>query len=156
MKKLILSVAILTCGVSAFALSNNIVSNEAEVVTITMNEEFKEISLDKLSQAIVTTIKKDLPTATVSKAYVNASLTHFLLNLQKPVNSILDRLTTHEINILKLIARQKTSAEIADMLFISPKTVANHRSNISKKLELSGEQNGLLKWAMTNKHILGS
>lgn len=79
MKKLILSVAILTCGVSTFALSNNIVSNEAEVVTITMNEEFKEISLDKLSQAIVDSIKKDLPSATVSKAYVNESEQYKLL-----------------------------------------------------------------------------
>ena len=35
-------------------------------------------------------------------------------------------LSNKEINILKLIARQKTTAEIADMLFISPKTVSNH------------------------------
>lgn len=88
------------------------------------------------------------------KAYVNASLTHFLLNLQQPTNSILEKLSNHEINILKLIARQKTSAEIADMLFISPKTVGNHRSNISKKLDLIGEQNGLLKWAMANRDLL--
>ena len=88
------------------------------------------------------------------KAYVNASLTHFLLNLQQPSSSILEKLSDHEINILKLIARQKTSAEIADMLFISPKTVGNHRSNISKKLNLSGEQNGLLKWALEHRDLL--
>ena len=88
------------------------------------------------------------------KAYVNASLTHFLLNLQQPTNSILEKLSNHEINILKLIARQKTSTEIADMLFISPKTVGNHRSNISKKLNLSGKQNGLLKWAMEHRELL--
>ena len=66
----------------------------------------------------------------------------------------LDNLSTKELNILRLIARQKTSMEIADMLFISPKTVANHRSNISKKLSLSGEQNGLLKWAIEHRHLL--
>ncbi len=88
------------------------------------------------------------------RAYVNASLTHFLLNLQQPTNSILEKLSNHEINILKLIARQKTSVEIADMLFISPKTVGNHRSNISKKLNLSGRQNGLLKWAMEHRELL--
>ncbi len=88
------------------------------------------------------------------KAYVNANLTHFLLNLQQPINAILDKLSNHEINILKLIAWQKTSAEIADMLFISPKTVGNHRSNISKKLDLAGKQNGVLKWAIEHKDLL--
>ena len=83
-------------------------------------------------------------------------MTHHLLSAKSVKDNALSRLSSHEVNILKLIARQKTTAEIASMLFISPKTVANHRSNISKKLELSGEQNGLLKWAMTNKHILGS
>jgi DNA-binding NarL/FixJ family response regulator len=88
------------------------------------------------------------------KAYVNPSLTQYLINQQKSQNQLLRLLSDHEINILKLIARQKTSPEIADMLFISPKTVANHRSNISKKLELSGEQNSLLKWALEHKDLL--
>ncbi len=86
--------------------------------------------------------------------YVNPGLTHFLINRKKE-KSILEVLSDHEINILKLIARQKTSTEIADMLFISPKTVSNHRSNISKKLNLSGEQNALLKWALENRDLLG-
>jgi two-component system response regulator DegU len=55
---------------------------------------------------------------------------------------------------LKLIARQKSTIQIADMLFISPKTVANHRSNIGKKLKLSGKQNGLLEWAMKQEDQL--
>ena len=87
------------------------------------------------------------------RAYVNSGLTHLLFQ-QTVQPSILDKLSNHEINILKLIARQKTSAEIADMLFISPKTVGNHRSNISKKLSLTGEQNGLLKWAMEHRNLL--
>lgn len=87
------------------------------------------------------------------RAYVNPSLTHFLIS-QPNKTTILNKLSNHEINILKLIARQKTSAEIADMLFISPKTVGNHRSNIGKKLNLVGEQNGLLKWAMANRDLL--
>lgn len=86
--------------------------------------------------------------------YVNPSLTRFLIQRNKQEQEILDNLSTHEINILKLIAKQKTSSEIADMLFISPKTVSNHRSNISKKLNLTGEQNGLLKWAIEHRSIL--
>lgn len=88
------------------------------------------------------------------KAYVNPSLTQYLIKQQQSEHDALSKLSDHEINILKLIARQKTTAEIADMLFISPKTVGNHRSNISKKLELTGEQNGLLKWAIEHKDML--
>jgi DNA-binding NarL/FixJ family response regulator len=89
------------------------------------------------------------------RPYVNPSLTHLLMQQKRVKDSLFKNLTEHEINILKLIARQKTTAEIADMLFISPKTVANHRNNISKKLGLSGQQNGLLKWAIENRDVLG-
>lgn len=88
------------------------------------------------------------------QAYISPGMSRYLIKSPKPENSILSALSKHEINILKLISRQKTSAEIADMLFISPKTVGNHRSNIGKKLELSGEQNGLLKWAMKHRDLL--
>lgn len=88
------------------------------------------------------------------QAYVNPQLTQYLIKRQNIDDLVLESLSDHEVNILKLIARKKTSAEIADMLFISPKTVSNHRTNISKKLKLSGEQNSLLKWALDHKHIL--
>lgn len=88
------------------------------------------------------------------KPYVNASLTHFLMPTSDDASSPLRDLSEHERNILKLVAREKTSREIADMLFISPKTVANHRNTISKKLGLAGVQNGLLKWAISNRALL--
>lgn len=93
-------------------------------------------------------------TVSQGRAYVNPSLTHHLINAPKPQDDVLAGLSAHEINILKLIAMNKTSTQIADMLFISPKTVANHRTNISKKLQLDGQQNGLLKWALEHKEHL--
>jgi DNA-binding NarL/FixJ family response regulator len=87
------------------------------------------------------------------KAYVNPSLTHYLIR-ETPEDQVLSSLSQQEINILKLIAQQKTSTEIANMLFISPKTVSNHRTSIGKKLNLSGEQNGLLKWAIEHRDLL--
>lgn len=86
--------------------------------------------------------------------YVTAALADTLINLNNPTSSILTVLTEHELAILKLIARNKTSKEIASMMFLSPKTISNHRSNISKKLQLGGEQNALLKWVLENKHLL--
>jgi DNA-binding NarL/FixJ family response regulator len=90
------------------------------------------------------------------RAYVNASMTDFLINPATiaPVSNPLVNLSNHEQNILKLIAREKTTTEIAGMLFLSPKTIANHRNNISKKLSLNGKQNGLLKWALAHRELL--
>ncbi|MFT7079546.1 MAG: DNA-binding NarL/FixJ family response regulator [Cryomorphaceae bacterium] len=88
------------------------------------------------------------------RLYVDPSLTQYLALQKRDKGDVFANLSDHEIDILRLISRQKTSAEIADMLFISPKTVANHRSNISKKLNLAGVQNGLLKWAIEHKESL--
>lgn len=66
-------------------------------------------------------------------------------------SSFLQQLTKQELIILKMIAEQKTSREIADTLFISAKTVENHRSNICKKLNLRGAHS-LLKFAIEHQH----
>jgi len=47
-----------------------------------------------------------------------------------------DQLTTREKEILKLIAEGKSSKEIADLLFISVRTVEHHRANIMNKLKM--------------------
>ena len=45
-------------------------------------------------------------------------------------------LTPREQEIMRMLAKDLSVKEIADTLFISPKTVENHRSNIMKKLGL--------------------
>ncbi|MBK6996391.1 MAG: response regulator transcription factor [Lewinellaceae bacterium] len=57
--------------------------------------------------------------------------------------------------IVSMRGRQHTSKEIAQMLFISEKTVENHRSNIMKKLALPAEKNALLVWAVKNMSSTG-
>jgi DNA-binding NarL/FixJ family response regulator len=63
---------------------------------------------------------------------------------------LMGELSPAEYRILSLIAEQKTSKEIGEELFISEKTVRNHRYNISKKLNLENTNNNLLKWAIAN------
>lgn len=65
----------------------------------------------------------------------------------------LDQLTPAERRILRLIAADFTSKEIAGQLGVSFHTVENHRSNISAKLGLSGSHS-LLKFAFDNKSSL--
>ena len=45
-------------------------------------------------------------------------------------------MTSREIEILQLMQLKKPTNEIADDLFISSKTVENHKQNIFKKLEV--------------------
>jgi DNA-binding NarL/FixJ family response regulator len=45
-----------------------------------------------------------------------------------------DPLTPREAEVLKLIAEAHTNHQIAELLFISPKTVENHRASILEKL----------------------
>jgi DNA-binding NarL/FixJ family response regulator len=45
-----------------------------------------------------------------------------------------DPLTPREQEIVKLIAEANTNEQIADLLFISKKTVERHRANILEKL----------------------
>lgn len=73
-----------------------------------------------------------------------------LLTKKSESNNLLSNLTPSEVKILKLIAKDKTNKEIAEMLFISVRTVEKHRSNIIIKLSLSPKTNSLLIWAKEN------
>lgn len=59
------------------------------------------------------------------------------------------RLTRREKEITKLIADGKTSQEIADVLFISPRTVEAHRANLMQKLGLKNTA-ALVRYAVAN------
>lgn len=62
------------------------------------------------------------------------------------------RLTERELEIVKLIAAEKSNLEIAALLFISERTVETHRKNIFRKTNTKGVV-GLLKLAMEQKWI---
>ena len=60
--------------------------------------------------------------------------------------------TTRERQVLKLVAEGKTSKEIADMLFISIRTVEHHRANFMKKLNLKTTAD-VIKYALEKGYI---
>jgi two-component system nitrate/nitrite response regulator NarL len=55
---------------------------------------------------------------------------------EEAAKTIRTELSDREIEVLKLIANGKDNAQIARELFISPKTVKNHISNILMKLQI--------------------
>jgi DNA-binding NarL/FixJ family response regulator len=72
------------------------------------------------------------------------------LLLSKPQ---IDDLTPAERRVLKLIAEDHTTKEIADLLHISARTVENHRLNICQKLNLHGSHS-LLRFAFDHKSYI--
>ena len=66
---------------------------------------------------------------------------------QAEVEDSYDRLTAREREILKLIADGHTSQEIANMLFLSLKTVLGHRAKVMEKLDLHNRTE-LIKYAV--------
>lgn len=52
-------------------------------------------------------------------------------------SSPLERLNSHEREILQLVVEGKSSSEIAKVLYLSSKTVETYRSRLMKKLEVS-------------------
>ncbi|MGA2956911.1 MAG: LuxR C-terminal-related transcriptional regulator [Thermodesulfobacteriota bacterium] len=52
------------------------------------------------------------------------------------MKSLLERLCSREREILQLVGEGKTSAEIAETLYLSPKTVETYRSRLMQKVEI--------------------
>lgn len=63
------------------------------------------------------------------------------------------RLTPSELRILALISENKSTLEIAKELFISHKTVENHRTNIISKLGVKGHLS-LLRFSLNYKSLI--
>jgi two-component system response regulator NreC len=61
-------------------------------------------------------------------------------------------LSTREIEILKCIAQGLSNTEVSKKLFISARTVDNHRTNIMKKLDVHNIA-GIIRYAIQNNII---
>src|SRR5215831_10494062 len=112
-----------------------------------------------LKESAVSEIVSSIKAVSEGKHYLSPAISSYLIrrstrssDLSKKKPS-LDSLTPTERNILRLIAADKSSKEIAEELFINYRTVENHRNNICQKLEIHGH-NALLKFALQNKSQL--
>jgi DNA-binding NarL/FixJ family response regulator len=90
-------------------------------------------------------ISPQLSTYLVSRGERSAALPHTTPGIRD--------LTPAEQNILRLIAAEKMSRQIAVELHISVRTVERHRANICDKLNLHGS-NALIRFAIAHKSEL--
>jgi DNA-binding CsgD family transcriptional regulator len=92
-------------------------------------------------------------------SYISPVLSGYLLARRADAQSLrqgkpgLFQLTPAERRVLKLIAQDKTSKEIAKQLGVSLRTIENHRTNICSKLDVHGIHS-LLKFAFENQSRL--
>lgn len=105
---------------------------------------FKNASLDELGLAI----KK----IAAGEAYFSGDVTLTLMQKQAGQSAADFGLSEREMEILKLVAKGQSSAEIGRQLFISPRTVDTHRNNILNKLGVQGIA-GLVEFAVKNKLV---
>ncbi|MDQ4120236.1 MAG: response regulator transcription factor [Acidobacteriota bacterium] len=112
-----------------------------------------------LKDSAVTEIVAAIKAAAAGQHYISPIISTFLINRSSRIQNFIEQtpglasLTQSERRLLKLIAANKTTKEIADELFISPRTVDNHRANICQKLNLKGSH-ALLKFAFDHKSEL--
>jgi len=86
------------------------------------------------------------------KKYFSPELTMNLVNTEikaDPDKQLLAELTQREIEILTLIAQGFSNKQIAEKLFISPKTVDTHRTNMMNKLNIHNVA-GITRFAIQN------
>lgn len=138
-----------------------------EVIVLTMHNEpeLLNAAIDLgvkgyvLKESAVNDILTCIRRVIAGRRYISAELSDFLLTRRASADALraanpgLNRLTPSEARILKLIASDRTSKEIADELGLSPRTVENHRTNICAKLEVHGVH-ALVKFAYGNKSRL--
>lgn len=109
-----------------------------------------------LRDGVVSELLSCLKMVTDGQYYVSPSISHLLVEREKKAGGIagmassLENLTPAELSILRLLAENQTSKEIATKLCVSTRTVENQRTRICAKLGVKGN-NELLQFAMENR-----
>ncbi|UTW63929.1 response regulator transcription factor [bacterium SCSIO 12741] len=109
----------------------------------------KTVGQQELAEAIrkvaqgETYFPKDVEEVLTNKSRVNPSLT------QSP---LVAELSPRELEIIQWVVKGKSNKEISEGLFISPRTVDTHRTNIMRKLEVHNVA-ALVRFAFENKLV---
>lgn len=129
-----------------------------KIILLTMHKEMTIYKKAKeygvygyiLKEHAQTELEKCIQEVKKGHEYVSIFLKDDLIKDTPNDTNELAHLTLSERKIIELITQQKTTKQIAELLFLSEKTVEGHRSKIIDKLGLPKEKNALLIWAMQN------
>lgn len=109
-----------------------------KILVLTMHKEYLHQALSQGADGYL--LKEDadrdlfsaLENIRQGRVYISPRLTGQLLGHPPPAS---EHLTAREKEVLKLIAEGKPNKEIAEILFLSVRTVESHRASILKKLK---------------------
>jgi len=96
----------------------------------------KESATEKLVEGLEAVSKGEYFLDTSLSQKVVSKLAESSARASKSVDARYESLTPREQEVLRLLVEGLSAKEIADKLFISPKTVENHRTNIMNKLDI--------------------
>ena len=142
---------------------------QSEFVILTMydDEAYFEEALDLgvkgylLKDNALLELENCLKSVLTGNYYICPSLSGFLVRKNKKTKQLfsrvptLEQLTKTERKVLLLLSGNKTSKEIAEALFVSVRTIQNHRNNLCHKLNLKGPHS-LLEFAIKHRNELQS
>jgi two-component system, NarL family, response regulator DegU len=101
-----------------------------------------------LKDSAITDIVAAIRAAAANLPFISPAMTAYLIKAPSaPTKGDLATLTPAERRVLRLIAQYKTTQEIAETLFVSPRTIESHRLNIAQKLGLHGSHS-LMRYAL--------
>ncbi|NUN09094.1 MAG: response regulator transcription factor [Ignavibacteriaceae bacterium] len=135
------------------------------ILTMYNDEEYLEAALENgvtgylLKDSTLTEIIDCIRSVLNGGYFVSRQLQSFLVSGTKhssdreKTSKLLENLTPTERQVLRLLSQNKTSVQIAKEMFVSYRTVQNHRMNISHKLGITGH-NSLLMFAIENHSLL--
>ncbi len=107
-----------------------------------------------LKDAAIEELKKAILTVASGKVYFSSEIVSEGKSIERntvttPDNKLKELLSPREYEIVKLVCKEYSSAEIGEKLFLSTGTVDTHRRNILVKLGVSNTV-GLVKFALQN------
>ncbi len=155
-------------GLSGFEATRRIRQSDPNVQVLALTVHDSEAYVFQMLQAGATGyVVKRAPAAeviqAVKRAYQGEAVLHpsvakllirdYLTRVERGEEASYDTLSDREHEILKLIAEGKTNKEIAELLFLSVKTVQAHRANLMRKLGMH-DRTELVKYAI-RKGIIG-
>jgi len=134
---------------------------KGKVVVLTMHSERSKLD-EAIELGIDGYILKDsdrdefmyaLNSISKGKQFYSSTLLESGINQQKEMpTDVVTQLTDRETEVLKLVAEGFSNGEIGERLFLSPKTIDSHRTNLMKKLEVHNVVE-LVRYAIKNKIV---
>ncbi len=135
-------------GIGGLEAMRRILARDAEakllVFSVHENEVFLARALDAGARGYVT--KRSAPEHLIEavrrvaegSVYLSPDIAPYLVRFRSARDlSPFDRLSTREFEVFRLLAEGRSVQEVADLMFLSPKTVGNHYTQIKRKLGLS-------------------